>query len=685
MEREADMDSVEVSSADIARLAGVRPTAVSNWRRRHDDFPAPIGGTEKSPRFSLDEVLAWLSQQGKTVEVGSQREFEQAVSAAAATTPLAETLRNALFALLDHASDTKTDERGWRERLEVSADRLAAKHPGLPGAAEIGTVDAAQATMLNAAIEAAAGLPVADLAVELYDQIVDRRLGKGDTATPSELAKLMVALADPGGGPLCDLACGAGSILVAAAERGCREVLGMEINPARAQLAALRLDSGGPESPVRSQLTNDGALGSDPFGAASAAAVATYPPFNDRNWAQGIPEDEPWWHYGIPSGRESELAWLQRALFQLRPDGTAVLVMPPAAAARPSGRRIRRRLLSDGVIHAVFALPRGSLYGTALAPHLWLLRPVSGTSATHSALMADFSAHVTDNQRPDWDRIEADAVAAWSAYRRGETASRDDTTVVSAMELLEGNVDLTPGRYLPLRFGDADLHEPERRRSETTALLDRLADRIAGLPGELPGLKDSVRWATIETLEQNDEVSLHRGLPVLREPRPGAEAIRVVRAHRAADEEFADVEPGQHVPRVRAGDLLASVIGERVSVRQTTEDDLDAAPAWGTVIIRTDPRRIDPAFLAGFLAGTLAEQQLSRASSSLGVNSIRDLRRIRVALPGIDDQRRYAGLFTALADIAADSSSLARRAEALTRGWRDSAWAVIAARTDPAA
>ena len=39
----------EVSAADIARLAGVSRGTVSNWRRRHADFPAPRGGTEANP------------------------------------------------------------------------------------------------------------------------------------------------------------------------------------------------------------------------------------------------------------------------------------------------------------------------------------------------------------------------------------------------------------------------------------------------------------------------------------------------------------------------------------------------------------------------------------------------------------------------------------------------------------
>lgn len=666
------MDSVEVSSADIARLAGVRPTAVSNWRRRHGDFPAPVGGTEKSPRFSLDEVREWLARQGRSVEVGSQREFEHAVGTAAVTAPLADTLRNALLALLDHAGDEKTDERGWEQRLRADLARLSERQPGLAGA-DPGGIDAAQATMLNSALDAAGERPVRDLAAELYDHIVTRRLGKGDSATPAELAELMVALAEPGPGPLFDLACGAGSILMAAARHGCREVAGMEADAPRAQLAALRLRAEGSGPPVAARIVSGDALAGDPFGPETAAAVATNLPFNDRNWAQGVRDDEPWWAYGLPSGRDSELAWLQRALFQLRPGGTAVLVMPPSAAWRPSGRRIRRRLLSEGLIRAVFALPRGSLYGTTLAPHLWLLRKSSEPALGQTVLTADFSGHTTESHTPDWDRIAAEALAAWAAHRSGGEPPGGDASATPVMALLESGADLTPGRHLPLRLPEPDLQRLERLQTETGALLDSLAERIGAMPRALPELTGPLRWETIEALEQHAEVSIHRGLPAERKPDSEGETVRTVSAHPSDWEGHAKIEPGQHVPRIREGDLLATVHGEHIRVRPAGEDDFDSAPALGTVVIRTDPRRVDPAFLAGFLTSALARQQIARSSSSLGVNPARDLLRIRVALPNIEDQRRCAGLFASLADTAA----LTARIEALTGAWRDDAWSAI--------
>ncbi|TDD01167.1 SAM-dependent methyltransferase, partial [Nonomuraea diastatica] len=58
-----------VNAGDIARLAGVGRAAVSNWRRRHDDFPHPVGGTANQPLFSLRQVESWLRRYGKSYQV----------------------------------------------------------------------------------------------------------------------------------------------------------------------------------------------------------------------------------------------------------------------------------------------------------------------------------------------------------------------------------------------------------------------------------------------------------------------------------------------------------------------------------------------------------------------------------------------------------------------------------------
>ncbi|MGW1643078.1 hypothetical protein [Streptomyces lavendulae] len=51
--------------AGVARIARVGRAAVVQWRRRCDDFPAPVGGTGAHPEFDRAAVLAWLLAHGK--------------------------------------------------------------------------------------------------------------------------------------------------------------------------------------------------------------------------------------------------------------------------------------------------------------------------------------------------------------------------------------------------------------------------------------------------------------------------------------------------------------------------------------------------------------------------------------------------------------------------------------------
>jgi hypothetical protein len=49
------------------------------------------------------------------------------------------------------------------------------------------------------------------------------------------------------------------------------------------------------------------------------------------------------------------------------------MLMPPAAAARPFGRRIRRALVADGALRAVISLPPKLAAHYALALQIWVL------------------------------------------------------------------------------------------------------------------------------------------------------------------------------------------------------------------------------------------------------------------------------------------------------------------------
>src|SRR5438128_1212092 len=46
--------------SDVARLAGVNKSAVTNWRDRYEDFPKPVPTSERGIFFKRQAVLAWL-------------------------------------------------------------------------------------------------------------------------------------------------------------------------------------------------------------------------------------------------------------------------------------------------------------------------------------------------------------------------------------------------------------------------------------------------------------------------------------------------------------------------------------------------------------------------------------------------------------------------------------------------
>ncbi len=58
-----------VSASEIAKMTGFSPSAVSNWRVRHEDFPDPVGEGPHGDRFNLGSVVAWLERADKKYDL----------------------------------------------------------------------------------------------------------------------------------------------------------------------------------------------------------------------------------------------------------------------------------------------------------------------------------------------------------------------------------------------------------------------------------------------------------------------------------------------------------------------------------------------------------------------------------------------------------------------------------------
>ncbi|CAM5380758.1 hypothetical protein SBADM41S_12037 [Streptomyces badius] len=262
--------------------------------------------------------------------------------------------------------------------------------------------------LLRAAAELAAGIG----AGQAFEFLLGRQLDANPrqyTLTPPQLAELMVDLAEPPKDAgraarerpvrsVLDPAAGTGALLRAVG--GPADLYAQEADPALAALTALRLAlaaegprraAGGTHraAPGPTVRTGD-TLRADAFPELAADTVLCHPPFNERNWGHDELAYDPRWEYGLPARTESELAWVQHVLARLRDGGTAVLLMPPAAASRRSGRRIRAGLLRRGALRAVIALPAGAAPPYGIPLHLWILRkPEPGVRPAADLLLAD--------------------------------------------------------------------------------------------------------------------------------------------------------------------------------------------------------------------------------------------------------------------------------------------------------
>ncbi|MFE3450540.1 class I SAM-dependent DNA methyltransferase [Nonomuraea sp. NPDC059194] len=526
-----------VNAGDIARLAGVGRAAVSNWRRRHDDFPKPVGGTAAQPHFALREVEAWLSRYGKSYQVSLA-------------------------------------DRAW-QRLKASGDlqlgELVAAAGGFlasPGSGDHGLDPRLAAVLRELAAERGA-LAAYEFLCARYFEAHSRKL----SVTRDDVAALMVRLAAPEGGIVLDPACGVGTLLLPLAPRdpapgphrvpngvpnggpGGVRVLGQELEATSARIAAARLALRG----VEAEIVHGDALRHDAFPGPRADAVVCDPPFNERSWGYDELTGDPRWEHGLPPRGESELAWVQHCLTHVRPGGLVAILMPAAAASRRAGRRIRGNLLRAGALRAVVTLWPGG-------PDLWLLRrPDSG-------------------ERPPSEIVIMDAEGDLSTV---EPTLREGAHQVRIIDLLDDEVDVSPARHAPRAGADLGRAFADARERFLAAsvdapdllVLDQPLDRPATTIGEL------VKAGLVTILQAPPRMAADGGdLPVLT-------ADDVERGTTPSGATTA--EPG--LVRIQPGDVVATYATARV----VSQDGAVLGPQL--TLYRVDQRRVDPHFLAGFL------------------------------------------------------------------------------------
>lgn len=517
-------EQATVSAADIARIADVGRAAVSNWRRRHGDFPAPVGGTASSPLFSLPDIETWLRERGKPFQVS-------------------------------------LGDRVWQRLRNLGDDLTLGQRVGRAGSflSRRGTEDQGSSTRYDDAelLELLERFAVEQGAREAFEFLCERYVeahSRQLSVTPEPVARLMARLACPEPGVVLDPACGLGTLLLAA---GGTRLLGQTDDPTISCIAAHRLLLAGADM----EMYGANALPMDSFEGLLADAVVCDPPFNEREWGYDELVGDPRWEYGQPPRGEPELAWLQHCLAHVKPGGLVAILMPQVAAGRRTGRRIRGNLLRAGALRAVV---------TVGGSDLWLLRRPEPGERPPSRLLLLADPSTVEEQ--------------WPEHLRGVEVSG----AVGIIDLLDEEIDLSPARH-------------QARDEHAGEAFLAVRSRFEGVHFALPSLAASDEKPAFTTIGE----LLKSG--VLTVP----------------DE-------------VSEGDVVAS---PAVPAYVHSGSSVAMEPPMSKY--RTDPERLDAAFLAGCLraAGQIAPSASTRI----------DLKRTRIPRYPIETQRAYGEAFARLA------------------------------------
>ncbi|MBJ8347615.1 N-6 DNA methylase [Antrihabitans sp. YC2-6] len=496
-----------VRAADIAAMANVSRAAVTQWRKRHKDFPRPKEDVDSdSPLFDRVEVEEWLAARGRTpnsrasntaegiahkltdylrgfVEpqlyieiVGAGLVFEYITRALADGHGLDRVTSqdsDRYDQLHANRPDTLAGLRGgemaeWLQRLLTTSDVFSeALSPLDVSRPEVSSLLKTLAAETNS-------LPLTDFISVNDTLIINTR--SGSIIDPAPLTTLITALVGLHEGTVLDPAIGAGSTLLALGRNTRLTLVGVDVDTSVLAIARRRAILTNQSVDLR--LGNS--LGTDPAAGVLADAVVVNPPWGLRDFGPDVDFHNPRWIFGRPALR-SESVWLQQAVEHLADDGRAFVVTTRSELFRSGqAEATRQELIRRGAVEAIIGLPPGLFEPFAqIQTALWVLaRPGHGVDPDR-LLLIDIAA-TSDRTINDGLEYAAQQYRSW----RTQHLIKDTThaVLVPVRELLELGTDLTPNTWLSRRDAPSAQELVDRIAKAHLAVESMTAPSVEPLP-----------------------------------------------------------------------------------------------------------------------------------------------------------------------------------------------------------
>ncbi|PKK92487.1 MAG: DNA methyltransferase [Tenericutes bacterium HGW-Tenericutes-7] len=206
--------------------------------------------------------------------------------------------------------------------------------------------------------------------------------GKGEFYTPKTVVTLMTELIQPYKGKIYDPACGSGGMFVQSmkfveAHHGNTKdvsIYGQEMSSTTYKLAKMNLA-------IRGILANLGEKPANTFSQdqhkdLKADYILANPPFNQSKWRKEneLTDDDRWLGYDVPPTGNANYGWILTMVSKLSSNGVAAFLLANGSlSGGGSELEIRKKLIENNLVDAVFYLPRNLFYTTDIGVSLWII------------------------------------------------------------------------------------------------------------------------------------------------------------------------------------------------------------------------------------------------------------------------------------------------------------------------
>ena len=498
----SESSSALVSMADIARLAGQSRSTVGNWKTRERDFPSPHSQGARGPLYEREEILAWLSKEGRLAET-SLAHGEIYRSLVIDLAELAEVDVLLYFVAMVVLRLTVGGD-DWRDlNLDQKLDEL---EPDSPPTWSIDiswnwrvifdtTTSLETRSRLVADLEP---LDDATLRLMLFDALrsfADRSHVNSAFTTPSSLCALLSRLS-LGGTSYLDPASGLGLLLdaVQTAERRAFDnpklvFFAQEVDPKVAALAEMVLATTGVPTDVQ---VGDVFL-TDCFFKTEVDRIVTQPPVASRLAETTLDPDDPRWVFGEPGTSDFGVAWVQHCLYHLNDEGRAVIALPLRVLSdRSKSGRAMQAVVKAGYLDAVVSLPRRLLRETGIPMAVLVLRKgrerVEGKPAPTLMIQVDDTETIrVGGQLELPDSLIEELGDVYDEWVTGTLKPRLNVGEATYDQIVEQSFNLTPRLYQERLFAVDDVAAFNQEITETRSRirsnllkLSRIDDQLFG-------------------------------------------------------------------------------------------------------------------------------------------------------------------------------------------------------------